>query len=168
MKKIGFLAIVAMLFVGFMSCEKKADEGEGTAANGTETTTTTNTDGTTTPPDGITDAEPKVALPLTTVEFMEDSHNFGEIPEGEKVTHVFKFRNTGTNPLQVENVKPSCGCTTPDWSKEPIPVGEEGFVTMEFNSAGKTGTQAKTLTVAFNNTDPKNKILKFSGEVIAK
>lgn len=166
MKKIGFLAIVAMLFVGLMSCEKKADEGEGTAATGTETTTTTNTEGNPTTPG--TEAEPQPTLPLTTVEFMEDSHNFGEIPEGEKVTHVFKFRNTGNNPLQVENVKPSCGCTTPDWSKDPIPVGEEGFVTMEFNSAGKTGSQAKTLTVAFNNTDPKNKILKFTGEVIAK
>jgi hypothetical protein len=168
MKKIGILAITAMLFVGLMACEQKAGEGEGNENAGTENTagTTAGTSenaGNT----GGTEATPEEALPLTTVEFMEDSHNFGEIPEGEKVSHVFKFRNSGQNPLKVENVKPSCGCTTPDWSKDPIPPGEEGFVTVEFNSQGKTGAQKKSVTVLFNNTDPKNKILNFTGEVIA-
>lgn len=107
----------------------------------------------------------KADLPTTSVEFYEDSHNFGEIKEGEKVTHTFKFKNTGSNDLVIENVKPSCGCTTPNWSKDPIPPGEEGFVDVQFDSKGKSGMQKKSVTVVAN-ISPKAKILTFSGEVI--
>lgn len=161
MKKLSILAIAAMMFAGILACEKK---GEG-AGTGTDTTATAgaqaSTDG------GTTMAEPVSNLPLTTAEFIEDNHNFGEIPEGDKVSHTFKFKNTGANPLKVENVKPSCGCTTPDWSREDIAPGAEGFVTVEFDSKGKTGVQKKSVTVTFANTDPKNKMLQFQGEVIA-
>jgi hypothetical protein len=161
MKKLSILAIAAMMFAGILACEKK---GEG-AGTGTDTTATAgaqaSTDG------GATMAEPVSNLPLTTAEFIEDNHNFGEIPEGDKVSHTFKFKNTGSNPLKVENVKPSCGCTTPDWSREDVAPGAEGFVTVEFDSKGKTGVQKKSVTVTFANTDPKNKMLQFQGEVIA-
>ncbi|MEM0998531.1 MAG: DUF1573 domain-containing protein [Bacteroidota bacterium] len=172
MKKIGILAIAAMLFVGLMACEQKAGEGEGgEAANNTENTvnegaTTANTNPANTG-EGTTVATPEENLPVTTVEFMEDSHNFGEIPEGEKVSHVFKFRNTGANPLKVSNVKPSCGCTTPDWTRDPIPPGEEGYVTIEFDSKGKSGAQRKSITLTAN-MEPANKILNFTGEVVSE
>ena len=165
MKKIGILTIVAMLFVGLMSCEKKAGEGDNTNGETAVVDANTNTTANNATDPGNTTAEPASTLPVTTVEFVEDNHNFGEIKEGEKVSHVFKFRNSGTNPLKVENVKPSCGCTTPDWSKDEVAPGEEGFVTVEFDSKGKKGIQKKSVTFSFNG-DPKNKILNFTGEVV--
>lgn len=104
-------------------------------------------------------------LPLTTVNFFEETHDFGVIPEGNKVTCTFKFKNTGSNPLKVLNVKPSCGCVTPNWSKENIAPGAEGYITIEFDSKGKRGTQKKSVTVTFENTDPKNKILTVKADV---
>ena len=98
----------ALLLVGVSSCEKSGDGGAGAA----DSTATANTNAT--PAGSETNAEPVSNMPATSVEFMEESHNFGEVPEGDKVSHTFKFKNTGSNPLRVSNVKPSCGCTTPD------------------------------------------------------
>jgi hypothetical protein len=165
MKKLSILAIAAMMFAGVMSCEKKAGEnGNGVDSTGAAASAAAGEAGA----NGTASAEPVSNMPVTSVEFVEENHNFGEIPEGDKVNHTFKFKNTGSNPLKVENVKPSCGCTTPDWSREEIPAGGEGFVNVEFDSKGKTGVQKKSVTVTFVNTDPKNKMLQFSGEVVAK
>jgi hypothetical protein len=163
MKKIGILVFAALMMVGFTACEKQAS-GE---ANGTEgTTTETATGATTTPPaKEPTTATPTSTLPLTTIEFYEESHNFGEIKANEKVRHTFRFKNTGENPLKVENVKPSCGCTTPQWTKEEVAPGAEGMIEVEFDSKGKTGVQRKTVTVLVN-AEPRNKILSFTGEVL--
>lgn len=161
MKKFGIFLFSAMMLVGMMSCEKSGT-AEGTAEGATTGTEATPVTG------GETNAEPVSNMPLTTVEFMEESHNFGEVPEGDKVSHTFKFKNTGSNPLRVNNVKPSCGCTTPDWSKDDIAPGAEGFINVEFDSNAKRGVQKKSVTVTFENTDPKNKILSFNCEVIGK
>lgn len=167
MKKIGLFALAAMLFIGLSACEQKTT-GEG----GTETTVgsggETGNGATTTPPDGgssATNAQPSSNLPLTTIEFFEESHNFGEIKEGEKVKHTFRFKNAGANPLKVENVKASCGCTASDYTKEEVAPGAEGFVEVEFDSSNKNGIIRKTLTVT-TNSEPRNKILSFTGEVV--
>jgi len=101
---------------------------------------------------------------LTKIEFEKDNHDFGIIKEGEKVTHVFKFKNVGTEPLVIKNVKPACGCTTPDWTKDPVPPGGEGKIEVSFDSQGRTGIQNKSVEV-FANTDPEVHTLKFRGEV---
>ncbi len=98
-----------------------------------------------------------------TFETME--HDFGKIREGEKVTYRFKFKNSGKVPLKITDVKPSCGCTASDYTKEPVPPGGEGYVEVVFDSQGRTGTQQKTVTV-FANTDPPSFLLRFKGEVI--
>lgn len=164
MKKLSILALAAALSLGVMSCEKKGDA----AATGAEATGATAAGATTGDAAGTVTAEPASNMPLTTVAFTEENHNFGEIPDGDKVSHTFKFKNTGSNPLKIENVKPSCGCTTPDWSRDDVAPGAEGFVTVEFDSKGKTGVQKKSVTVTFANTDPKTKLLNFSAEVVAK
>ncbi len=64
--------------------------------------------------------------------------------------HTFNFKNTGTQPLVIERVDVSCGCTTPAWTKEPIMPGKSGFITAKFNSAGKLGQQKKPLTIHSN------------------
>lgn len=99
------------------------------------------------------------------IEFDKMEHDFGKIREGEKVQYRFKVKNPGTVPLRLTDVKPSCGCTVPNWTKEPIPPGGEGFVEVIFDSQGRSGEQMKTVTV-FANTDPPSHLLRFRGEVI--
>jgi len=114
-------------------------------------------------------AAPEVpAGPLTTVSFEEDTYDFGEVMEGEKVVHVYKFTNTGKEPLVISKAKGSCGCTVPEWPREPIPAGGKGEIRVEFNSKGKGkvggAQQSKKVTITAN-TDPTNTYLTIKGTV---
>jgi hypothetical protein len=111
--------------------------------------------------------ETKPEGPLPEFKFERLEYDFGQIREGEKVAYTYKFTNTGAAPLIVQSVQPSCGCTAPDWSKEPIPVGGTGFVKVEFDSNGKQGIQNKVVTVNAN-TWPKSLILRFKAQVNPK
>ena len=101
------------------------------------------------------------------IKFKEESHNFGKITEGEKVSYSFKFYNGSMQPLIITNAVASCGCTTPDWPKSPILPGKEGEISVTFNSAGKQGLQDKQITVTAN-TDPAQSVVHLIGEVLAK
>ena len=103
--------------------------------------------------------------PLASLEFSEVEYNFGTITEGDKVTHIFKFTNMGKEPLVISNAKGSCGCTVPQWPKDPIAPGEIGEIKVQFNSKGKRGKQTKTITITAN-TDPANTILRIKAEVL--
>ena len=85
------------------------------------------------------------------IKFMEDKYDFGTIKQGDIVDHVFKFKNVGNKPLVISNIGVSCGCTTPDWTKEPVAPGKMGTVSAKFNSAGKMGMQTKVLTIDSNS-----------------
>jgi len=87
---------------------------------------------------------------LATIEFEETTHDFGNIKEGAKVEHVFKFKNTGNVPLIVTAVEPSCGCTASDYTKTPVAPGGEGSVSLTFDSSGKPGATNKTAKVKSN------------------
>lgn len=101
---------------------------------------------------------------LTQIEFKEKTFDFGTIVQGETVTYIYNFTNTGDKPLVINNVRSSCGCTVPAYSNEPISPGEEGFIKVTFNSSGKQGSQYKVVTVS-TNTDPENTELFIKGEV---
>jgi len=92
----------------------------------------------------------KVVGPAIT--FEESKYDFGEIAQGGIVEHVFKFKNTGTAPLIISNIGVSCGCTTPEWTKDPVLPGKTGTISAKFNSAGKMGMQNKVLTIESNAT----------------
>ena len=77
--------------------------------------------------------------PTTTIQYESEKFNFGVVDEGEVVKHVYKFKNTGTEPLIISNAKGSCGCTVPTWPQEPIAPGPFGEIKVEFNSKGKPG-----------------------------
>ncbi|WP_139920638.1 DUF1573 domain-containing protein [Hymenobacter sp. DG01] len=94
-------------------------------------------------------AQTKVAGPQ--IQFEEMKYDFGSIRTGDVVEHTFKFKNVGTQPLVISNIGVSCGCTTPDWTKEPVMPGKTGTVTAKFNSAGKMGMQNKVLTIESNS-----------------
>ena len=112
-------------------------------------------------------ATPVVAGPITGIEYESDKFNFGVVDEGEIVKHIFKFKNTGKEPLIISNAKGSCGCTVPTWPKEPVPPGGMGEIKVEFNSKGKPGPQSKRVTVTAN-TNPSETYLEISGEVKGK
>lgn len=107
------------------------------------------------------------AAPLTTIGIEAPDHDFGEIKEGDVVKHTFRITNTGTNPLILENVKPSCGCTALDYPKEPIAPGKSADITAQFNSLGKAGDQLKYITITCNTANRIER-LSFKGKVIPK
>jgi hypothetical protein len=111
------------------------------------------------------DQKPEGALPV--INFERTDHDFGTITEGQKVSYTYKIKNTGEAPLIIQSAQPSCGCTVPTFSKEPIPVGGSGFVTAEFDSSGKPGINNKTITVT-SNTWPKVTTLRFKAMVTPK
>lgn len=118
-------------------------------------------------PEAVPVAEEKPVGPLPAFAFAATDHDFGTIKEGDKVSYTYKFTNTGEAPLIIQNAQPSCGCTVPDWTKEPIPVGGSGFVKAEFDSNGKPNIQNKTITVTAN-TWPKVTTLRFKAMVTPK
>ncbi|MEZ4852427.1 MAG: DUF1573 domain-containing protein [Bacteroidia bacterium] len=109
----------------------------------------------------LTSLEVKDAVAIATWE--EGSHDFGVIPQGTPVSHTFHFTNTGNKALKIESVKPSCGCTVANYSREEIQPGETGYVEVTYN-AHSTGIFTKTASVTYN-TEEGAKILKIKGEV---
>jgi hypothetical protein len=95
--------------------------------------------------------------------WVEQTHDFGTIPQGIPVTNKFEFTNSGKEPLIVSNVQKTCGCTVTDWTKEPVMPGQKGFVMAEFNAA-KEGPFTKAITVQSNASTPNVK-LYFKGTV---
>ncbi|HLG33233.1 MAG TPA: DUF1573 domain-containing protein, partial [Bacteroidia bacterium] len=93
-----------------------------------------------------------------------ETHDFGTIVEGEKVSYSFQFTNTGNADLLITNAAGSCGCTVPEYSKEPVPPGKSGVVNVIFDSSGKDGHQDKTVTIVAN-TIPNSKVIRITGEV---
>lgn len=112
--------------------------------------------------DGKTDAE---NVPV--FQFETDNHEFGEIKQGEIVTYNFKFKNIGKTPLIVSSASASCGCTVPEYSKDPVLAGQEGFIKVTFNSEGKHGMVSKTVTL-LANTIPNTKVLTISADIQTK
>jgi hypothetical protein len=91
-------------------------------------------------------------------------HDFGTITEGDKVETEFVFKNIGRTDLLISDAKGSCGCTVPEYPKEPLKSGETGKIKVSFNSAHKTGSQTKTVTL-FTNTENKTEILTIKAAI---
>ena len=104
---------------------------------------------------------------LTQISFADSLHDFGTINEGEKVTYEFKYNNTGENPLILEDVRASCGCTLPEWKKDAIKPGGEGLIKVVYNSDGRPGEFKKTITV-IANTQSEVTLLTIKGKVTPK
>ncbi len=168
MKKIALmLAAVALLFAACQTANKsKATANTDTKTNSSAPTADANS---TLPPqaNNLPEWQKKAAsLPATTVEWAQEVYNFEEVAMGTKVTHQFRFKNTGSKPLVLTRVKASCGCTTPSYSKEPVAPGEEGYIDVAFDTKGKKGRQVKTVTVTANLEGNTNKVLRIQGEVV--
>jgi hypothetical protein len=112
----------------------------------------------------ITFAKTENAKAIITWE--KTKHDFGKIPQGKPVTITYEFTNSGTGPLIIASVNPSCGCTTNDFTKSSIAPGKKGFITLTYNAAA-IGNFTKSATVN-TNADPGQIILYFNGEVMAE
>lgn len=97
------------------------------------------------------------------LEFKEMEHNFGKIPQGKPVYYTFELTNKSTEPLKLDNVQASCGCTTPEWSREAIAPGATAQIKVGYNAAA-SGAFDKTITVFYNN-QTETKVLRIKGEV---
>lgn len=96
--------------------------------------------------------------------FETTEHHFGEIDEGGIVKHTFKFQNTGKAPLLITQARSTCGCTIPEWPKEPIEPGKGGEILVKFDTAGKKDFQSKPVTITAN-TFPAQTVVTLKGRV---
>ncbi|MDP3470039.1 MAG: DUF1573 domain-containing protein [Daejeonella sp.] len=82
--------------------------------------------------------------------FEKEVYDFGKINDGEVVTYDFKFKNIGNTPLIISSATATCGCTVPQYPKEPVAPGAEGVIRVVFDSAGKPGMQNKIVSLTAN------------------
>jgi len=91
--------------------------------------------------------------------FDQEEHNFGQIRDGDIVSHTFRFTNSGEAPLIISKATAACGCTVPQWPKQPIPVGGSGEIKVQFDSSNKPGMQNKVVTITANTESKVKKLL---------
>ncbi|HEX9649250.1 MAG TPA: DUF1573 domain-containing protein [Cyclobacteriaceae bacterium] len=102
--------------------------------------------------------ETQEKAPGPVIAFEIESHDFGDIEQGDIVEWTFKFENKGDEPLILSNVAVTCGCTATSWPREPVGVGEKGELTVKFNSVGKSGAQNKVITIYSNARIPISRV----------
>ena len=165
--KLGVLAAVALLTlvntyqIFSMKNEPVAmAKPSSSVAAGTSTTTPTANNTTTTVAEPVQQAN----IATTTFNFSETEHSFGKINQDTENRKVFTFTNTGNEPLIIENAKGSCGCTVPNYPKEPIAPGKTGEIEVIYKPGKQKGNQSKTVTITAN-TDPKNTMLYITADV---
>ncbi len=99
------------------------------------------------------------------IDFESTLHDFGQIVVNSNASCEFKFTNTGKEPLILSNVKASCGCTVPEWTKEPVLPGEEGVIKVRYTTVTRPNVINKAVIV-YSNADNKQVILRIKGEVV--
>lgn len=105
-------------------------------------------------------------LPLTTAELYETTYDFGDVEEGNKVTYTVFMKNTGTNPLIIEDVKPGKGFIIPEWTRGAIAPGDKAFITIEVDTKGKIGLVKGNIKIV-SNIETGNLLFNFSVNVVA-
>jgi hypothetical protein len=101
-------------------------------------------------------------VPADYLKLRENSHNFGKIPQGRPAVYIFEIENTGPLPMKLDNVQASCGCTTPEWSRDAIGAGTTAKIKVGYNAYAE-GPFTKTVTIIYNTN--RTKTLTISGEV---
>ncbi|MHB1105421.1 MAG: DUF1573 domain-containing protein [Lutibacter sp.] len=144
------IVIVALLSLAFVSCKDNAS-AKIDAAN-LET---------------AKERDAKISIGTAIIEFDTKDYDFGTVNEGEVVEGTFKISNKGKTDLIITNASASCGCTVPEWPKDPIKPGDSGELKFSFDSKGRTGKQSKTITLQTNTADV-TETLRIGGTVTPK
>jgi hypothetical protein len=146
MKLFTSAALAAIICISIVSCDQKGD------ARVTS--------------DMITNSQTATgeSIPTADITFEKDTFDFGTVIEGEKVVHAFTFTNTGKYDLIISKAVGSCGCTVPEWPKEPIRPGKTGAIDVVFDSDRRVGKAMKDVTI-YANTEPATRKVVLSGFV---
>lgn len=175
--KMALLGLIAVALVVIAYSLISGDSGtiadptkpRNTIAGGAADNTSTSERPTSTPATNV--ANPMTAEsaapagPSTTVAFDKMVHDFGTITQDSENAQTFTFTNTGTEPLVIENAKGSCGCTVPEYPKNPVLPGETGEIKVVYKPGKQKNQQSKTVTVTAN-TEPKNTMLTIKANVL--
>lgn len=98
------------------------------------------------------------------IEFEKEVHDYGTIQQYGNGVYEFKFTNTGNEPLTISNAKGSCGCTVPEWPREPISPGEDGVIKVKYDTK-RVGPFGKSVTLQSNATNEPTKTIRIKGVV---
>ena len=97
--------------------------------------------------------------------FLETEHAFGDVTEGAQVEHEFVFTNAGTDPITLMQVRASCGCTTPQWTKKPVAPGEQGRIVVRYDSKNRPGAFRKSIRITASGQE-RFTTLYITGDVV--
>ncbi|MET0636826.1 MAG: DUF1573 domain-containing protein [Chitinophagaceae bacterium] len=111
---------------------------------------------------GFAAAAQTTPAPVEILLVKQTEHDFGKIPQGKPVFHNFEIVNTGNEPLTLQNVQATCGCTTPEWSREPIAPGATSVIKVGYNAAAE-GAFDKPITITYK--EGQTKVLHIKGTV---
>lgn len=101
---------------------------------------------------------PNTAPVAEVLQLKENRYDFGKIQQNRPVTHIFQIVNTGKEPVKLDNVQASCGCTTPEWSRDPIQPGATATIKVGYNAAAE-GPFSKTISVQYNGNQTSTIII---------
>ena len=146
-QRISLAAIGISLLLSFAACKQKAADPDVDIIRN---------------PRSAQGYDTSAKMPVIT--FDQDLHDFGRLSAGENISYSFHFTNTGDADLVITSCSATCGCTVADYPKGRIAPGGEGYVTVTFKSAGKSGQQYQEVTVV-TNAQPSVARLKITAQV---
>jgi hypothetical protein len=153
MKKLNYSLLLVLGIWTFSSCGS-SNKSESTTSDSVNATADTSVN-----TEAVTGA-------IGTIEFAEPVFEFGQIKEGAEVAHTFTLKNTGKAPLIISEVRASCGCTQPEFSKNPVLPGKTSDIKVTFKSEGQVGKQQKIITIHSNASNGLTTV-QLKGEVLA-
>jgi len=109
----------------------------------------------------------QTAVAAGKLSFQKNTHDFGEVAEGPVVSYDFVFKNTGKAPVVISEAHGSCGCTVPEWPKEPVLPGKSGKIHVTFSTEGRPGPINKQVFITSNAAEPTT-VLNIKGKVKPK
>jgi hypothetical protein len=101
------------------------------------------------------------------IKFDKETHDYGKVPINGDGNCVFTFTNTGDEPLVLSNVRAGCGCTVPQWPREPVLPGESAEIKVRYTTLNRAHTINKTIVVTSNSLTKNTVVLRIAGEVVA-
>ncbi len=164
MKKVLLLLGAIVLSTGFVYAQGHSDHdghNHGKGIVSPTTSTASQSAQTVAQPTGENKTQ-STTLTVDNLVFDNEVHDFGTVPEGPAADYEFKFKNTGKEPINLQTVNASCGCTTPSWSKEPVLPGKTGSIKASYATQGRPGGFTKSITVVSN---AGTKVLTIKGTV---
>jgi len=173
--KMGLIGVVAAALIvniyfmatgAFSGNKKEVTETSSVAAAATPTTSqqATQLNAATAPGDKASEIPAVYDGPLTVMAFGQPNFDFGNVPQDSENKHIFKFTNTGKEPLVIESAKGSCGCTVPKYPKEPIAPGGTGEIEVVYKPGKQKDRQTKTVSITAN-TEPRTTTLTITANV---